>query len=111
MSRSLLHRITLGMTYVGVLVLQAPAPAVAAAGRSAAACLPLSPAGRLLALFPYLWFIVVIGLLIGLLVSWLSRRAGDNAWESARHGMVTGLAVAGPLLTVLTLIAVLPTAC
>ncbi|MGW4289501.1 hypothetical protein ACWEIK_21520 [Streptomyces sp. NPDC004673] len=111
MSSSLLRRIVFWTTHVVVLVLQTPATAVAAGMRAVPACVPLSPAERLFALLPYLCFIGVVGLLIGLLVGWLSRRAGDNAWESARHGMATGLTVAGPLLTVLTLLAVLPAAC
>ncbi|MEU5403906.1 hypothetical protein ABZ348_32015 [Streptomyces sp. NPDC005963] len=111
MSNSLLRRIAYWTVHVPVLVLHDPVSAAAAGGGSAAACAPLSPAERLLALFPYLWLIVVIGVLIGLLVGWLSRRAGGNDWESARHGTATGLTAAGPLLTVLTLLAVLPTPC
>ncbi|MDX2823627.1 hypothetical protein PV416_21595 [Streptomyces ipomoeae] len=108
---SLLRRTAFWMTFVVILVVHAPATAVAAASRSAPACAPLPPADRLLALLPYLWSILVIGLLIGLLGGWLSHRGGDNAWESARQGMALGLTVMGPLLTVLTLLAVLPPAC
>ncbi|MEU6843536.1 hypothetical protein ABZ930_16840 [Streptomyces sp. NPDC046716] len=107
---STVPRRTAFWTTLVVLMVHSPTAAVAA-GRTDSACMRLSPGDRLLALVPYLWLIVVIGVLIGLVVGWLSRRAGDNSWESARQGMATGLTITGPLLSVLTLLAVLPPAC
>ncbi|MEU8489375.1 hypothetical protein [Streptomyces sp. NPDC048641] len=50
---------------------------------------------------PWIITVLLAGAVMGTVVAWISRRAGDNAWESLRHAMTSATAFTGLLLTVL----------
>ncbi|MFF7647868.1 hypothetical protein [Streptomyces canus] len=68
-------------------------------------------ADLLLNVLPWIGIVMLIGLFTGILVGWISRKAGDNTWEAARHGLTAAIAPVGPLLTVTTLAITLLNTC
>ncbi|MFD9007069.1 hypothetical protein ACFV0T_40120 [Streptomyces sp. NPDC059582] len=111
MRSPMLRRTVLVTTFAAHILTLCQPDAAFAVGEGSPVCPRPEPADRLMVLFPYLWLVVVVGLLVGLLTGWLSHRGGDNTWESARQGLATGLATTGPLLTVVGLLAILPPVC
>ncbi|MFJ3981273.1 hypothetical protein [Streptomyces fungicidicus] len=71
----------------------------------------MSAADRVLGVLPWIVLVLLLGLVTGLIVAWISRKAGDNAWEAARHGFTAAVLPTGPLLAVVTLVSTLTLMC
>ncbi|MGW3205992.1 hypothetical protein [Streptomyces sp. NPDC001135] len=81
------------------------------AAAPSATCHASQPMDRLLAVMPWIAIVILISLVTGLAVTWISLKADDNRWEATRHGLTAAITSFGPLLAVVTLVSTLLTTC
>jgi hypothetical protein len=68
---------------------------------AATGCTQPSLASLALSFLPWIFLVLLAGLLMGAVVGWISRRAGDNPWEALRHGLTAVMTYTSLLLAVL----------
>ncbi|MEU6339193.1 hypothetical protein ABZ839_33195 [Streptomyces cellulosae] len=78
---------------------------------AATACTRPGFADLTLDFLPWALIILLAGMFMGAVVGWISRRAGDNRWESLRHGLTAWVTCTGPLLAVLLCLLTLASQC